>query len=165
MDLNAAKRGFATLSQTVKERSGQVEDITELPEGAFSRQRCLVPSLNPADFAGSPPHSSRRFAVFSEYLELERRVDGLKAAHLSLLKVAKSYEGPYDYPVHINENLAEIGGSLAHNLSYWAAAATKGACELEHHSLLRFSDSWLHSLRASRYQPSSAHRRRGKRAI
>ncbi|ORY85338.1 Bin/amphiphysin/Rvs domain for vesicular trafficking-domain-containing protein [Leucosporidium creatinivorum] len=61
-----------------------------------------------------------------EYLDLERRVDGLRTAHLNLLKVAKSYEGAYDYPVHINESVAEIGGSLAHNLSYWAAAATKG---------------------------------------
>lgn len=63
-----------------------------------------------------------------EYLDLERRVDGLRTAHLNLLKVAKSYEGAYDYPVHINESVAEIGGSLAHNLSYWAAAATKGEC-------------------------------------
>ncbi|KAM0793148.1 hypothetical protein ACM66B_000623 [Microbotryomycetes sp. NB124-2] len=61
-----------------------------------------------------------------EYLELERRVDGLRAAHQNLLKVAKSYEGAYDYPVHINESVNEITGSLAHNLSSWAAAATKG---------------------------------------
>ena len=53
-------------------------------------------------------------------------MDGLRTAHVNLLKVAKSYEGAYDYPVHINESVAEIGGSLAHNLSYWAAAATKG---------------------------------------
>lgn len=99
VDLNSTgtklSRGFATLQQTVKERTGGVgtDDITELPQ---------------------------------EYLDLERRVDGLRTAHLNLLKVAKSYEGAYDYPVHINESVAEIGGSLAHNLSYWAAAATKG---------------------------------------
>lgn len=61
-----------------------------------------------------------------EYLDLERRVDGLKNAHQQLLKVVKAYEGNYDYPIAINESAQEIGGSLAHNLSAWAAAATKG---------------------------------------
>jgi len=42
------------------------------------------------------------------------------------LKVVKAYEGNYDYPIAINESAQEIGGSLAHNLSAWAAAATKG---------------------------------------
>ncbi|SCZ91021.1 BZ3500_MvSof-1268-A1-R1_Chr1-3g02484 [Microbotryum saponariae] len=111
-------RSFATLSQTVKERSGNADDITELPE---------------------------------EYLDLERRVDGLRyasssigadvvvvclvrssplplprTAHINILRVAKAYEGPYDYPTQLQESVAEIGGSLAHNLTSWAAAATKG---------------------------------------
>ncbi|KDE05114.1 hypothetical protein MVLG_04457 [Microbotryum lychnidis-dioicae p1A1 Lamole] len=86
-------RSFATLSQTVKERSGNADDITELPE---------------------------------EYLDLERRVDGLRTAHINMLRVAKAYEGPYDYPTQLQESVAEIGGSLAHNLTSWAAAATKG---------------------------------------
>ncbi|GAA5896769.1 uncharacterized protein JCM6883_007003 [Sporobolomyces salmoneus] len=99
IDLNSTgtklSKGFQTLSQTVKERTGQTveDDITELPQ---------------------------------EYLDLERRVDGLKNAHQQLLKVVKAYEGNYDYPIAINESAQEIGGSLAHNLSAWAAAATKG---------------------------------------
>ncbi|GJN91759.1 hypothetical protein Rhopal_004782-T1 [Rhodotorula paludigena] len=61
-----------------------------------------------------------------EYLDLERRVDGLRTAHQKLLRVAKAYEGNYDYPVNLGESAGEIGGSLAHNLSAFAAAATKG---------------------------------------
>ncbi|KAL7337586.1 cytoplasmic protein [Rhodotorula toruloides] len=88
-------KGFATFSQTVREKAGQVneDDVTELPQ---------------------------------EYLDLERRVDGLRLAHQKLLRVAKAYEGHYDYPVNLGESATEIGGSLAHNLSAWAAAATKG---------------------------------------
>ncbi|GAA5943933.1 uncharacterized protein JCM15063_006551 [Sporobolomyces koalae] len=99
LDLNSTStklsKQFATLSQTVKERTGQTveDDITELPQ---------------------------------EYLDLERRVDGLKHAHQQLYKVVKAYETNYDYPIQINESAQEIGGSLAHNLSAWAAAATKG---------------------------------------
>ena len=99
IDLNQTSsklsKSFSTLTQTVKERTGQTveDDITELPQ---------------------------------EYLDLERRVDGLKNAHTSLLKVARAYEGAYDYPVNLGESANEIGGSLAHNLSAWAAAATKG---------------------------------------
>ncbi|POY73887.1 hypothetical protein BMF94_3057 [Rhodotorula taiwanensis] len=61
-----------------------------------------------------------------EYLDLERRVDGLRSAHVKLLRVAKAFEGHYDYPVNLGESASEIGGSLAHNLSAWAATATKG---------------------------------------
>ncbi|GAA6035123.1 hypothetical protein JCM8097_006374 [Rhodosporidiobolus ruineniae] len=88
-------KNFATLSQTVKERTGraQEDDVTELPQ---------------------------------EYLDLEQRVDGLRAAHQKLLKVAQVYEGNVDYPTNLGESAQEIGGSLAHNLSAWAAAATKG---------------------------------------
>lgn len=106
IDLNQTSsklsKSFSTLTQTVKERTGQTveDDITELPQ---------------------------------EYLDLERRVDGLKNAHTSLLKVAKAYEGNVDYPVNLGESATEIGGSLAHNLSAWAAAATKGKF---HYSLL-----------------------------
>ncbi|GAA5902145.1 hypothetical protein JCM6882_006712 [Rhodosporidiobolus microsporus] len=61
-----------------------------------------------------------------EYLDLETRVDGLRSAHQKLLKVAAVYEGSVDYPTNLGESATEIGGSLAHNLSAWAAAATKG---------------------------------------
>lgn len=99
IDLNSTgkslSQGFATLSQTVREKTGQTQqdDVTELPQ---------------------------------EYLDLERRVDGLRAAHVKLLRVAKAFEGHYDYPVNLGESAQEIGGSLAHNLSAWAATATKG---------------------------------------
>lgn len=94
VDSTKFTRGFQNFSQTVKERTGSVEDITELPQ---------------------------------EYLDLERRVDGLRTAHLNVLKVAKVYDSQaYDYPVHLQESVTELGGSIAHNLSYWAAAATKG---------------------------------------
>ncbi|KAM0756262.1 hypothetical protein T439DRAFT_320963 [Meredithblackwellia eburnea MCA 4105] len=62
-----------------------------------------------------------------EYLDLERRVDGLKAAHVGLLKIAKAYGSEtYDYPTQIQESVSELGGNIAHNVSFWAAAATKG---------------------------------------
>lgn len=70
-----------------------------------------------------------RLPLPAEYLDLERRVDGLRFAHQKLLRVAKAYEGHYDYPVNLGESATEIGGSLAHNLSAWAAAATKGASQ------------------------------------
>ncbi|TNY21339.1 BAR domain-containing family protein, partial [Rhodotorula diobovata] len=100
INLNDAQKnlskGFANFSQTVKERTGRIDndDVTELPQ---------------------------------EYLDLERRVDGLRAAHTKLLAVARVYEaGSYDYPTNLTESATEIGGSIAHNLSAWAAAATKG---------------------------------------
>ncbi|KAL8286339.1 hypothetical protein RQP46_004827 [Phenoliferia psychrophenolica] len=62
-----------------------------------------------------------------EYLDLERRVDGLKAAHVGFLKVARVYQSEtYDYPTLINESVTELGGNIAYNVSFWAAAATKG---------------------------------------
>jgi hypothetical protein len=64
----------------------------------------------------------------TEYLDLERRVDGLRSAHVNFLRVAKVYDSEtYDYPTQLNETVSELGGSIAHNLTFWAAAATKGA--------------------------------------
>jgi len=38
-----------------------------------------------------------------DYIALERRVDALRAAHLSLLKIAKVYDTEtYDYPTQVN---------------------------------------------------------------
>lgn len=62
-----------------------------------------------------------------EYLDLERRVDGLKVAHQKMLSIAKAYSTEsYDYPTQVQESVTELGGSIAHNLSYWASQATKG---------------------------------------
>lgn len=62
-----------------------------------------------------------------EYLDLERRVDGLKNVHTSMLGVAKVYETQtYDYPTQLRESLTEFGGNVAHTFTYLAAAATKG---------------------------------------
>lgn len=32
----------------------------------------------------------------------------------------------YDYPTRLEESVSEISGSVAHQISFWAAAATKG---------------------------------------
>lgn len=49
----------------------------------------------------------------AEYLDLERRVDGLKAAHVGFLKVARVYQSEtYDYPTMIQESVAELGGAF-----------------------------------------------------
>lgn len=62
-----------------------------------------------------------------EYKDLERRVDALRNAHSSLLRVAKVYDSePYDYPTQINESVTETATNISHTLTSWAAAATKG---------------------------------------
>ncbi|GAA6005636.1 hypothetical protein JCM10207_005278 [Rhodosporidiobolus poonsookiae] len=89
-------KGFANITQQVKERTGRAQED---------------------DVTELP----------QEYLDLEQRVDGLRAAHQKILKVASAYGSHgYDYPTNLGESAQEIGGSLAHNLSSWAAAATKG---------------------------------------
>lgn len=43
-----------------------------------------------------------------EYVQLENRVDGLKTAHASLLKIAKAYDSEaYDYPVRTAQRASE----------------------------------------------------------
>lgn len=60
-------------------------------------------------------------------MDLERRVDGLKAAHMNMLKVAKAYQNEsYDYPSQLQESVVELSSTISHNLTSWAAAATKG---------------------------------------
>jgi len=62
-----------------------------------------------------------------DYKLLERRVDALRNAHLALLKITKVYETQtYDYPVAINESAGEITQNIGHQLTTWAAAATRG---------------------------------------
>ncbi|EGG01073.1 uncharacterized protein MELLADRAFT_50237 [Melampsora larici-populina 98AG31] len=62
-----------------------------------------------------------------EYKDLERRVDALRNAHASLLRIVKTYESEaYDYPIQVNESLNETATTISHTLTTWASAATKG---------------------------------------
>ncbi|KAF8166565.1 BAR domain-containing family protein [Mycena galopus ATCC 62051] len=62
-----------------------------------------------------------------EYKDLEARVDALRQAHLTLLKITKVYESEaYDYPSQIQESLAELSASVSTNITSFAAANLKG---------------------------------------
>ncbi|KIP02004.1 hypothetical protein PHLGIDRAFT_79757 [Phlebiopsis gigantea 11061_1 CR5-6] len=62
-----------------------------------------------------------------EYKDLEARVDALRQAHLTLLKVAKVYESEtYDYPSAIQESITELGTTVGHGITNFAAANLKG---------------------------------------
>jgi hypothetical protein len=63
----------------------------------------------------------------AEYIALEQRVDALRAVHLNLFKIAKVYESEtYDYPTQIQESIAELGASVAHGVTSFAAVNLKG---------------------------------------
>ncbi|CAA7270829.1 unnamed protein product [Cyclocybe aegerita] len=62
-----------------------------------------------------------------EYKDLEARVDALRAAHISILKITKVYESEtYDYPVQIQESLSELSSSIGYNITNFAASNLKG---------------------------------------
>ncbi|KAH9847064.1 BAR domain-containing family protein [Lenzites betulinus] len=62
-----------------------------------------------------------------EYKDLEARVDALRAAHLALLKVTRVYESEtYDYPTQIQESITELGTTIGHGITNFAAANLKG---------------------------------------
>lgn len=85
-----------------------------------------------------------------EYISLENRVDGLKNAHASLLKIAKAYDNEaYDYPVRllflsathshadhrppynlaqtqVQESMTLLSTQVSHSVTSWAASAAKG---------------------------------------
>lgn len=62
-----------------------------------------------------------------EYKDLEMRVDSLRQAHLSLLKVAKVYETEtYDYPTQIQESIAELSTTIGRGVTNFAATNLKG---------------------------------------
>lgn len=62
-----------------------------------------------------------------EYKDLEARVDALRQAHLTLLKVAKVYEAEtYDYPAAIQESITELGTTIGQGITNFAAANLKG---------------------------------------
>ncbi|KAF4565562.1 AH/BAR domain superfamily protein [Pleurotus pulmonarius] len=62
-----------------------------------------------------------------EYKDLEARVDALRNAHLSLLKITKVYESEtYDYPTQIQESISELSTSIGYGITNFAAANLKG---------------------------------------
>jgi len=62
-----------------------------------------------------------------EYKDLEARVDALRQAHLSLLKITKAYETEsYDYPTQIQESITELSTTIGHGITNFAAANLKG---------------------------------------
>ncbi|KIM64494.1 hypothetical protein SCLCIDRAFT_1213320 [Scleroderma citrinum Foug A] len=62
-----------------------------------------------------------------EYKDLEARVDALRLAHISLLKITKAYESEtYDYPVQIQESITELSTSIGHGITTFAATNLKG---------------------------------------
>jgi len=62
-----------------------------------------------------------------EYKDLEARVDALRVAHLSLLKITKVYESEtYDYPTQIQESLTELSTNIGYNITSFAASNLKG---------------------------------------
>ncbi|KXN81054.1 Protein GVP36 [Leucoagaricus sp. SymC.cos] len=61
-----------------------------------------------------------------EYKDLEARVDALRNALLSVLKITRVYEHEtYDYPTQIQESLSEISSSIGHSISSFAAQNLK----------------------------------------
>ncbi|GBE85743.1 BAR domain-containing family protein [Sparassis latifolia] len=93
---NKLAKGFSTSVQATKERLGQVA---------------------PDEITELP----------QEYKDLEARVDALRQTHLILLKVTKVYENEtYDYPTQIQESITELGTTIGHEITNFAAANLKG---------------------------------------
>jgi hypothetical protein len=62
-----------------------------------------------------------------EYKDLEARVDGLRNAHLAMLKITKVYETEaYDYPVQVQESISELSSNLGAGFQNFAATNLKG---------------------------------------
>ncbi|KAI0727725.1 BAR domain-containing family protein [Fomitopsis betulina] len=93
---NKFAKGFNTTVQATRERIGQVA---------------------PDDITELP----------QEYKDLEARVDSLRNVHLTLLKVTKVYESEtYDYPTQIQESITELGTTIGHGITNFAAHNLKG---------------------------------------
>ncbi|KAI0631565.1 BAR domain-containing family protein [Trametes polyzona] len=93
---NESAKGFQSSVQATRERLGQVA---------------------PEEITELP----------QKYKVLEARVDALRAAHLALLKVTKVYESEtYDYPTQIQESITELGTTIGHGITNFAAANLKG---------------------------------------
>jgi hypothetical protein len=76
-------KGFNSSVQATKERLGQVapDEITELPQGTSSNLSVLNIFND----------------LYTEYKDLEARVDALRAAHVSLLKYASLLSCPHHF--------------------------------------------------------------------
>lgn len=62
-----------------------------------------------------------------EYKNLEARVDALKIAHASVLKVARVYESEsYDYPTQIQESIQDLSQTVTSQIASFANANLKG---------------------------------------
>lgn len=92
---NKFAKGFSSSVQATKERLGQVA---------------------PDEITELP----------QEYRDLEERVDALRQVHVTILKITKVYETEtYDYPTQIQESLTELGTSISHGITNFAAANLK----------------------------------------
>jgi hypothetical protein len=104
-------KGFNSSVQFTKERLGQVspDEITELPQGRFFQNFTLTSSMS------------------LEYKDLEARVDALRNAHISLLKITRVYESEtYDYPTQIQESISELSTTIGAGITNFAASNLKG---------------------------------------
>ncbi|KAG8897101.1 hypothetical protein FRB99_008455 [Tulasnella sp. 403] len=61
-----------------------------------------------------------------EYKDLEARVDALRVAHDSMLKITSVYATAYDYPTQVQESLSEFGTTISHGIASFAATNLKG---------------------------------------
>lgn len=65
-----------------------------------------------------------------EYVELEKKIDALKAVYTSLLNVTSTYESEgYDYPSRLNESLNEFSKSVTSKVEKLAAARSTGEAQ------------------------------------
>jgi len=62
-----------------------------------------------------------------EYKELEARVDALRAAHVSIFRIARVYQfETYDYPTQIQESIADFSSTVGTTVTNFAAANLQG---------------------------------------
>lgn len=61
-----------------------------------------------------------------DYKDLEARVDALKVAHDSMLKIISVYATPYDYPTQVQESLSEFSSTITRGVASFAATNLKG---------------------------------------
>ncbi|KAG9103339.1 hypothetical protein FRC06_011337 [Ceratobasidium sp. 370] len=62
-----------------------------------------------------------------EYKDLETRVDALRTIHLTMLKIARTFETEtYDYPTQVQESLSEFSSNISHTVTNFAANNLKG---------------------------------------
>ncbi|KAJ7091350.1 BAR domain-containing family protein [Mycena belliarum] len=107
----------------------------------------LQSSFGSIDFSGSASKLSKSFSssvqatkerlgtvapeeiteLPQEYKDLEARVDALREAHLSLLKITTVYQTEsYDYPVQIQESISELSISIGAGITNFASTNLKG---------------------------------------